>query len=46
MWRPGDVRLWRSGAHPLLDAPVSLSDLTDAESLLVERVEGEPFDDA
>ena len=46
MWRPGDVRLWRSGAHPMLDAPVSLSDLTDAESLLVERVEGEPFDDA
>lgn len=43
VWRPGEVRLWRSGAHPLLDAPVDSSDLTEAESLLSDHLEGEPF---
>ncbi|MGO1284459.1 MAG: hypothetical protein ACTHWF_11745 [Brachybacterium sp.] len=46
VWRTGGVRLWRGGMHPLLDAPVTRSDLTEAESLLAEHVAGEPFADA
>lgn len=38
IWGDGEVRLWRSGEHPLLDRPVPLDQLRPSEALLVEHL--------
>lgn len=41
LWGDGDVRLWRSGEHPLLDPPVLRNQRRPEEQLLMEHLEHE-----
>lgn len=41
LWGDGDIRLWRSGEHPLLDPPVLRYQRRPEEQLLMEHLEHE-----
>lgn len=46
LWTSADVRFWRGGMHPLLDAPLSRGELSPQEKLILDHLGDEPVEDA